>query len=183
MTIEQLREQVRREDDRVQAARDGGHYISPPPLTHVQDKERLQKMEEDKIQRQAALQDVPHERTQQVQQVRVEEAQTVESSTSSAEQDSGEQEEPEGSPGQDSDNDYWNNILRIVNQYWLDGEGLAVHKELHEGMLYYMEEDDIEKLIKRAQRDKEEDAVQELETYQKDMEKLDERLWRQLSGA
>eukprot|EP00971_Amphidinium_carterae_P095750 1894967-Amphidinium_carterae.3 len=47
-------------------------------------------------------------------------------------------------------------------------------------MLYYMEEDDIEKLIKRAQQDKEEDAVQELATYQKDMEKLDERLWRQL---
>eukprot|EP00971_Amphidinium_carterae_P095752 1894967-Amphidinium_carterae.5 len=40
MTIEQLREQVRREEDRVQAAKEGGYYISPPPPpTHYRDKE------------------------------------------------------------------------------------------------------------------------------------------------
>eukprot|EP00971_Amphidinium_carterae_P258381 5128359-Amphidinium_carterae.2 len=56
-------------------------------------------------------------------------------------------------------------------------EGITVHKELHERVLYYMDESDIELLIIRAQPEGEVDSK---ETYQKDMEKFEERLWQQL---
>eukprot|EP00971_Amphidinium_carterae_P080818 1598716-Amphidinium_carterae.1 len=71
MTLQQLRDKVQREEDRVQRAQEGGYYVAPPPPQHYRDKDRLQRYDEEELQRQAAQQQIPDKRVVQVQEVHV----------------------------------------------------------------------------------------------------------------
>eukprot|EP00971_Amphidinium_carterae_P207302 4112671-Amphidinium_carterae.3 len=78
LTLQQLRERVQREEDRVQRAREGGYYTAPSPPQHFRDKDRLREFDKEELQRQAAQQEIPEERVVQVQEVQVQQAEAEE---------------------------------------------------------------------------------------------------------
>eukprot|EP00971_Amphidinium_carterae_P286416 5686629-Amphidinium_carterae.3 len=147
LTLEQLRGRVQREEDRLQAARDARHRTSPPPRCHhhhhhlcttktKNDLRRLKKTFNDKQRNKKYLMKQYSKRAQNEVRVEPAEAQTVEGSTGTASnQESGEQEEPEASPQRDqaeSDANYWNDIVRIMKEYYNDDEGMTVQRYMKE---------------------------------------------------
>eukprot|EP00971_Amphidinium_carterae_P019484 383463-Amphidinium_carterae.5 len=57
---------------------------------------------------------------------------------------------------------------------------ITVAQELHAGVLYYMDLNEIEDVMKKAREDEDQEANRMLEIYQMDMNILETKLWKQL---
>eukprot|EP00971_Amphidinium_carterae_P072278 1429652-Amphidinium_carterae.1 len=155
------------------------------------------------MQRQAVLQDIPQEVIQQATEVRTEPAEvrakpaedethTLDSSTSTSTSDEAEaatgreeelprvRDELHQSPEDDDEIEYWDNVVHMMKENWLEGQLITVYKDLHEVVLYWMDETHIELLHYRSQQQHDEEATRDLKVYQSDMDKLYEQLWKQL---
>eukprot|EP00971_Amphidinium_carterae_P348849 6490704-Amphidinium_carterae.2 len=72
----------------------------------------------------------------------------------------------------DEDAYYWNNILEYMTEQYKDTELITTVDELHEGVLYWMDKKDIEKLQEDARRGVPE-ADKRMEAYYTDMRRLE----------
>eukprot|EP00971_Amphidinium_carterae_P243788 4841601-Amphidinium_carterae.1 len=161
LTLTELRDKVRREEERRQAHGEGA-YVAPMIPNFEQYKERLRQLEAEEerqqeeqrqqeeleLQRQAAQQEVPQVRVVQVQEVQVEvpeipaipaEAETVHSSTVRSTRMSG-QTSSRSENGrrlqaeeEDEDGKYYDNIVEVMLASYNDGELITQADELHEG--------------------------------------------------
>eukprot|EP00971_Amphidinium_carterae_P286729 5692705-Amphidinium_carterae.2 len=65
-----------------------------------------------------------------------------------------------------------------MKENWLEAQGITAYQDLHEGALYWMDVTDIELLFQRSLCQKDEEAKKELKDFQREMDKLDEKLWQ-----
>eukprot|EP00971_Amphidinium_carterae_P115656 2290977-Amphidinium_carterae.1 len=194
MTKDDMQKHKKRDDDKIEKE---GYYVAPLIPNYEQyreqDERRLQEEEwrqqeaELELQRQAAQQETPPERTVQVQEVRVEvpdipaeataeaAAVSVRSSSTSGQTSSRSSHTERLQMIDNEDEHYWANIIDYMCNAYTDEdleEGTTTADELHEGVLYWMDKKDIENLMAQS-RQGDKDAEKRMENYYTDMKRLE----------
>eukprot|EP00971_Amphidinium_carterae_P150735 2988533-Amphidinium_carterae.1 len=82
----------------------------------------------------------------------------------------------------DSEN-YWNNIIEIMYEYFHDEHLISNVQSLHEGVLFWWERDDIEDLEKRANGDNDPESKEEYKGYLEENNQLETFLRQEYESA
>eukprot|EP00971_Amphidinium_carterae_P347982 6490255-Amphidinium_carterae.5 len=67
-----------------------------------------------------------------------------------------------------------------MREAWQDMGLIMTYKDLHEGVLYWMEEDDIELMFQRSIHQKDKEVTKELKRRQEEQSQFDDNLWQQV---
>eukprot|EP00971_Amphidinium_carterae_P259036 5140710-Amphidinium_carterae.2 len=142
--------------------------------------------DQEELDRQATSTEVPEEQVQVAEQVLIvppmigeengehSEPQTVESSTTTS-NSTGASTRAYNRERRDSEN-YWNNIIEIMYAYFHDEHLIRNVQSLHEGVLFWWEEDDIKDLEQRAKGDNDPEATEEYTKYLEENDQLETTL-------
>eukprot|EP00971_Amphidinium_carterae_P042238 829787-Amphidinium_carterae.4 len=157
----------------------------PQPTLNLQQLREKKQKKKNAYERQAAQQGIPEERVQQVQQVQVEvpevpaEAEQVDSATTGSSTSGQSSHARRLQAVDDSDEYYWKNILVYMHLNYVDEKRLTSSHELHEGVLYYMNIEEIDDLLRRSQRG-EPEAARKMQVHYTDMSFLEQCVQKQL---